>query len=728
MKKIKKPKKYSSKKRAIYFTFTFATVFLLLTLRLTYIMIYKSSEYKSKAQEQWSSQVSVDAHRGDITDRNGSLLATSIDVYRVDLDLNAIETHLEENETTREEIAVQLAEASGLTVEEVTKKLNPVTEDGVLISNSTLITGIDKETADNIEALNIYGTVTSISAKRYYPNNNFLAHALGSVNSDNTGLNGIELEYDSDLKGIDGYKIAEVDGGLQELPFQTVKYTSPVDGKNIKLTIDENIQLIAENLAEEAYNQHKAKDVTILVMNPNNGEILAMANFPDFNPNTAYEDYELFAGNDDFEKLQNMFRNSATSDIFEPGSTFKNITMVAALEEGIVNESNTFNCNGSVKFGSTTIKCWNTSGHGTQTLPEILQNSCNVGFMKLGEMLGSETLNQYIEKFGFGQLTNIDLPGEAEGIVKSVSDISEMDLATISFGQTNTVNSVQILTAFNAIANGGSLIQPHIMKEISHEESNGTTVIDEIFEPTVQEGILSEETSKIMIDYLERTINQGQAIGSFMGKDRRVGAKTGTAQTVDIVNGGYSSDKYISSVLALYPVEDPQITVYIKVNEPSTGVYYGGQVATPILKSLLTELFNYMDSQIYQERYTEIEKIVVPEIRGESVEKAKKILEQYNLNIEIKQEGNKVTNMIPYAGALVEVGSTITVNSVEGTVDEEKIIMPNLKGKTLEEATQILNSLNLKFTTNGSGIVSDQDIIAGKFIEKGTKVSLDLVE
>ena len=726
--KSNKKKRNNSRERALHITIIVCLVFMFLIGKLTYIMVYKSKEYKQMAQEQWNSQITVEANRGDITDRNGAILATSIDVYRVDLDLDAINIHIKDEETTKEEVAQKLSEASGLSLEEVNEKLNPVDEDGNKVSSSTLITGIDKETSDKIKALNIYGVVISISPKRYYPNNNFLAHVLGSVNSDNTGLNGIELEYDSELTGIRGYKIAEVDGSLDELPYQTVQYTSPVDGKNVQLTIDENIQLIAEKAAEQGYKDNKAKEVTIMVMNPNNGQILAMVNKPDFNPNTPYEDYENFQGEDEFEKLQNMFRDSAISDTFEPGSTFKNITMAAVLEEGLASEHDTFYCAGGVKFGSVTIKCWNTSGHGTQTLPEILQNSCNVGFMELGARLGNEKLKEYIDKFGFGTLTNIDLPGESEGIVKSVSDMSEMDLATIAFGQTNTLNSAQLLTAFNAIANGGDLIQPHIMKEISYEASNGTRIIDEVFEPTIQKGIISESTTLTMRDYLERTINQGGDIGSFMGKDRRVGGKTGTAQTVDIVNGGYSSDKYIASVLALYPVEDPQITIYIKVNEPSAGQYYGGPVTTPILKSLLTDMFNYMDSQVYKEKYTEKAKVVVPEIRGKSISEAKKILEEYNLFIDIKDTSSKVINMEPYAGALVEEGSTISVNLSDDKIDSNKIIMPNLKGKTLEEASNILNSLNLKFKSNGIGIVSGQDVIAGKLIEKGTKISLDLKE
>ena len=721
----------SNRTSSLYISIGVCMIFFLLVSRLTYIMIYKNKDYKKMAQSQWNSQITVDARRGDIVDRNGAILATSIDVYRVDLDLEAIKSYIDEDEDdeiTEDYVIRKLAEASELSIEEVTKKLERKTEDGVEIRNSTLIKGIDKEMADKIKALDIYGVVISINPKRYYPNNNFLAHVLGSVNADNTGLNGIELQYDSELTGISGYKIAEIDGNLKELPYQTVKYTSPIDGKTVQLTVDENIQLIAEKVAEKGYIDNKAKDVSIIVSNPNTGEILAMVNKPDFNPNTPYDDYETFEGENDFEKLQNMFRNDLVSNSFEPGSTFKNITMAAALEEHVVSENDTFYCDGGIKFGSTTIKCWNLSGHGLQTLPEILQNSCNVGFMMLGEKLGSAKLKEYIDKFEFGELTKVDLPGEAEGIIKSVSDMSEMDLATIAFGQTNTVNSIQLIKSFNAIVNGGTLIQPHLMKTISHLEENGTAVIDEVFTPEIKTGVISNETSQTLLDYLERTMNQGTKIGAFMGEDRRVGGKSGTAQVVDIINGGYSSDKYIASVIAVYPIEDPQITIYVKVEEPSTGVYYGGQVATPILKNLLTELFPYMDSEVYKERYTEKTNVVVPELRGKSISEANEILKELNLNLDIEGDSKKITSMVPYPGSLVQEGSNITVNSNSDDDNSRKVLMPDLEGKTLEEATNILNSIGISFEVNGSGKVYNQDIIAGKIIEKNTKVNLDLKE
>jgi stage V sporulation protein D (sporulation-specific penicillin-binding protein) len=283
------------------------------------------------------------------------------------------------------------------------------------------------------------------------------------------------------------------------------------------------------------------------------------------------------------------------------------------------------------------------------------------------------------------------------------------------------------MQSFNAIANGGTLIQPHIMKEISYDEENGTKVIDEKFEPTKKTNIISESTAATLRNYLERTMNQGTQIGAFMGKERRVGGKSGTAQTVDPITGGYSADKYIASIIALYPVEKPEVTIFLKVENPSTGVYYGGQVATPLLKTLLTEMFKYMDSQIYKDRYTETKKVVVPELRGKTIEEAKEILSNNNLNMTIEVNEGKVTNMEPYPGSLVEEKSIVTINLKENKKDSSKVLMPNLKGKTLDEAIEILNKIGITdYKTNGEGTVKNQDVIPGKIIEKTTKVKLDL--
>lgn len=726
-KKIKKKKGSNFRNRILTVTTIICIVLGFLIIRLFYIVIRHGKEYKDMAENQWSAEATVKAPRGEILDRSGNVLATSIDVYRADLDLKAIEEYVEKKGMTMDKAAEKLASASGLSIDEVKKKLNKKAEDGSEILHSTLITGIDKSVADKLKNTDIYGVVTSSSPKRYYPNNNFLSHVLGGVNADSTGLNGVELQYNSQLTGIAGYKIEEVDANQNQLPNNDAKYTNPIPGKSVTLTIDAQMQSIAESIAQEGYEKNKAKSASVIITDPNTGEVLAMANKPDFNPNKPEEQYEKFSGQNDFEKLQNMYRNISISDSFEPGSTFKNITMATALNEGLAKESDTFFCSGYLKFGSTTIKCWKTDGHGLETLPQILINSCNVGFMELGQKIGKEKLNEYINRFGFGKATNIDLPGESEGIVKSVETMSDMDLATIAFGQTNSVNTMQLISSINSIINGGKLIQPHVMKEISHNDADGTKIIDEQFKPTVKENMVSEQTTATLRDYLERTANQPGGIGSLLPKDRRVGAKTGTAQTVDTTTNGYSADNYISSAITMYPIDNPKVTIYMKVQNPSTGTYYGGQVTAPLLKELYTQLFAYMDSSVYTQKYADKKTVILPELRGKVVKEAKKIIADKKLNLKVTGSDNdKVTSMEPYPGSLVDEGANISINKENSTTDKDKVIMPDLKGKKLEEAKVILDSIGIKYSVNGTGTVVSQDIIADKIIDNDTKVKLDL--
>ena len=609
-------------------------VFFILILRLSYIMIVKRDEYSSRAEEQWTSEVSIDARRGRILDRNGVELAVSANVYRVDFDLNSVRQYLKNNSLTNADIAGKIADAVGMEENKVMEKLETKLASGANAGSATLIRRIEKESADKVNNLNIDGVIVSPDTKRYYPKGEFLAHVLGSTNVDGQGLTGVELQYNEYLSGVPGVRISEIERNEENLSYTISNFTEPIDGKDVTLTTDSKIQAIAEKVAEKGLVDNQAKRVSIMVMNPNNGEILAMVNKPDFDPNNAFDGFEDFSGETDGEKLQKMWRNSLVNDTFEPGSIFKVVTMVTALEEGIASESDTFECGGSLQVGSHTIKCWKTSGHGSQILPQILQNSCNVGFMKLGEKIGKETLNEYIKKLGFGKTTGIDLPGEASGIVKKTESITESDLATISFGQTNTVTAIQYMQAFNALANGGSLIQPHILKEVSHYDNTGTKIVDETFEPVISKNVLSAKSTATLRDYLERTVNEGGSNKSYI-EGYHIGGKTGTAQKVNSVTGGYESGKYISSMAAMAPIDSPEITAFISIDEPSNGAYYAGVVTAPLMKILLTDIFNYMDSEFSEDYNAVARDILIPEIRGKSIEEAKKILKDVNLEYNI---------------------------------------------------------------------------------------------
>lgn len=724
MKKKKFKDRALIQKRLTLVVWTIVVVFFILILRLSYIMIVKRDEYSSRAEEQWTSEVSIDARRGRILDRNGVELAVSANVYRVDFDLNSVRQYLKNNSLTNADIAGKIADAVGMEENKVMEKLETKLASGANAGSATLIRRIEKESADKVNNLNIDGVIVSPDTKRYYPKGEFLAHVLGSTNVDGQGLTGVELQYNEYLSGVPGVRISEIERNEENLSYTISNFTEPIDGKDVTLTTDSKIQAIAEKVAEKGLVDNQAKRVSIMVMNPNNGEILAMVNKPDFDPNNAFDGFEDFSGETDGEKLQKMWRNSLVNDTFEPGSIFKVVTMVTALEEGIASESDTFECGGSLQVGSHTIKCWKTSGHGSQILPQILQNSCNVGFMKLGEKIGKETLNEYIKKLGFGKTTGIDLPGEASGIVKKTESITESDLATISFGQTNTVTAIQYMQAFNALANGGSLIQPHILKEVSHYDNTGAKIIDETFEPVISKNVLSAKSTATLRDYLERTVNEGGSNKSYI-EGYHIGGKTGTAQKVNSVTGGYESGKYISSMAAMAPIDSPEITAFISIDEPSNGAYYAGVVTAPLMKILLTDIFNYMDSEFSEDYNAVARDILIPEIRGKSIEEAKKILKDVNLEYNIEGSGESVTNTQPYPGYTVKEGTKITIYTGDA-VDNNKVSMPDLTGFSVTSAEDVLDNLGIKYILEGDGFVIDQSIPAGEVITTGSNVRLTL--
>ncbi len=715
------------KKRISLALTTLICLFSLLIIRLSYIMIVKREEYSLKAEEQWTSEVKIDARRGRILDRNGVELAISANVYRVDFDLNSIKGHLRKENLTSNDIAPSIANALNMDESKVLDKLNTKLPSGADAGAAILVRRIEKEQADKVKNLNIPGVIVSPDTKRYYPNGNFLAHVLGSTNIDGQGLTGVELEYNEYLSGKPGLRISELSKYNDELPYTISEFTSPVNGKDVVLTIDSNLQAFAEKVAEKGYKDNLAKQVSIIIMDPNKGEILAMVNKPDFDPNNPYEGADNYDGQNLAEKVQKMWRNHLVNDTFEPGSIFKVVTMIGNLEEGLVKEDDTFTCNGSLKIGPHTIKCWRTSGHGTQTLPEILQNSCNVGFMEIGKRIGKEKLNDYIKKLGFGKISGIDLPGEAKGIIKKTEDINEADLATISFGQTNTVNAVQYMTAFNSIINGGKLIQPHIMKEITYTDEGGQKIVEESFEANVID-VLSQEKTAILRDYLERTVTYGGSSKAYV-EGYHIGAKTGTAQKVNPRGGGYESGKYISSLAGFAPADNPQITVFISIDEPGTGTYYAGQIVAPLANILFTDIFNYMAENMPKDDIDSIVKeVVIPEIRGLEVNEGKKLLKEYNLEYNIQGNGDIITNIKPYPGYTVKENSKINIDTGDVESYNKYVVIPELRGYTLDEATKILTDLGVNFTYDGEGRIIKQSIPKGEMVTKGTEVKLILNE
>lgn len=708
------------KKRITIVLLGIVLLFFLLMVRLFYLMIIQGPFLSEKATEQWTSEVKLSARRGKILDRNGNELALSANVYRIDLDLNSIRKYNKDTNTSMEALGEKLAVALNLEKEKVIKTLTQTLPNGEPMGSANLIRRVEKEQADKVSDLKIKGVMVSPDTKRYYPNNNFLSHVLGTTNVDGDGLTGVELTYNKYLSGVPGMRITELDRHNSEVPNIISEYTKPIDGKDVILTIDATIQLFLEKAAAQAMNDTKAKAVTIIVSNPKTGEIYGMVNKPDFNPNNPRE------GISSNEELQKVWRNRAVNDTYEPGSIFKIITSIAAMEENVITDKDAFNCGGSIRIGSNTIKCWKAGGHGSQSFSDIIKNSCNIGFISLGQKLGKEKLNKYIDLFGFGKVSGIDLPGEAKGIIKPTNKISEVDLATISFGQTDTANPIQFLAAINAVANDGVWIRPHVMKEVSYEDSDGKKAV-EPYSDQDSKRLVSEENCKILRQHLERVVVEGSGRNAFID-GYHIAGKTGTAQKV--IDGKYAPGKYISSFVGMAPSNDPKLTVLVSIDEPSNGEYYAGQVAAPIAKIIFNDIFNYMKFTIdaTQESVQESLKknIIVPELRGMSKEDALKALKNAKLVADINGEGTTIKDMNPKPGYTVKDGSKIILYTDSSSNYNKEVAVPDLTGYTMEKAKELLEALGLQVKFEGDGLVSEQSIEMKTIVTKGTTITLTL--
>jgi stage V sporulation protein D (sporulation-specific penicillin-binding protein) len=574
-------------KRNLFILFAMISIiFLGLIIRLFYLMGIDGKYYKTIAVSQWVNKITIQPKRGRILDRNGRELVVSADVYRVDLDMNVVKTTLKSKEIEMEELASQLASILKMELGTVNKILDTKTANGLPASFVTLKRRVEKSEADEVLNLKLRGIMVSSDIRRYYANNNFLSHVLGGVDQDGNGLTGIELSYNKLLSGIAGMKIVETDLRKNPLPYIDAQITDAVPGKDLVLTIDEKIQHMAEDVAQRALEKNKAHSVSITVMDPRNGEILAMVNKPDFDSNFPRK------GGTTLEQLQEMWKNRAVENVFEPGSIFKVLTTAAALEKGVVTEDYKFVCTGSHKVGGVRINCWKRDGHGTQNLVDILRNSCNVGYMELGRLIGKEGLMEFVARMGIGSPTGVDLPGESKGIVKDVKNISDIDLATISFGQSIAVTQLQFLNAFNVVANGGYIVKPHIVKEISSEQANksGSSVNNQKLEKKM---VLDANIASTIRKYLERTVSDGGSRQAFID-GYSIGGKTGTAQRVNFEDGTYGRQQYVSSFVGLAPSDNPVVSLIITIDQPDPSNYYAGQTAAPAAKELFRELLDYI--------------------------------------------------------------------------------------------------------------------------------------
>ncbi len=559
-----------NKKKIIFYLIVFQLSFVFIIFRVFFIQYIKAEEYQKMAYEQQTRDRLISPKRGEIVDRNNNVIATNESVYSI----SVINSQIEE----AEKVANILAEKLDLKYDDVLKKVNKK------VALERIKTKVDKETADEIRNLNLAGVMVDEDIKRIYPNENMASQVIGFVGKDNQGIIGLESKYDEYLKGKQGKILTETDARGIELKNGIQERVAPTNGYTLVTSLDINIQKYAEQALEKAVEAKGAKKGSIIVMNPQNGEIYAMANEPDFNLNEPFtinnEDLKANWNNmsekEKNDALNQMWRNFSINDTYEPGSTFKVMTSAMGLEEGIVTPDTHFNCSGGKTVGGRYIKCWRSPrSHGSQTFVEGVQNSCNPVFMEIGEQLGADKFYEYMQIFGFNEKTGVDLPGEAVGIMHKKENVGPVELATMSFGQSFQITPLQLLRAISSVINGGQLITPHFGTKIIDENGN---VIEELSYETGRTTV-SKETSEQMKSILESVVSEGTGNKAYL-PGFRIGGKTATSEKLPRRSG-----KYIASFSAFAPAENPQVIALVLIDEPQ-GVYYGGQVCVIIVQRL----------------------------------------------------------------------------------------------------------------------------------------------
>ena len=657
--------KLTSKKKMRNTLFITFLIMICLIGRIGYIQLIQGKELSELAYQQQTLDRKINPKRGTIYDATGNnILAVSSTVETVTVNPGNIASE------DKEKVASALANIFELDYETVLKKVKKRS------SIETIVKKVDKDKTDELRKWMEENHIASginidEDTKRYYPYNDLASQVIGFCGSDNQGLDGIEAKYDEELKGEQGAIQKHTDAKGGEIGEEGENYVSAIDGNDLVLTIDLTIQSIAEKYLEEACIDNVCTDGgSIIVMNPQNGDILAMANYPSYNLNEPYEPYtdELKGTWDSLEQqekttyLQAVWRNKAIADTYEPGSVFKLITASAALEEGITDTDNEgeFSCTGGIEVAGVRIKCWRYyRPHGQESLRQALMNSCNPVFIGLGQKLGVTKYYEYLEKFKLLEKTGIDLPGEAGSIFLAKEKAGPVELATISFGQRFEITPIQLATAVSSIANGGTSIKPRVVKQIINSETKEVTEIPVQKEDTV----ISKETSEKVLSMMESVVSEGTGKNAKVA-GYRIGGKTGTSED------GVNTNKYVTSFCGVAPIDNPQVVVLVTLYNPTgEGGHQGGGVAAPVGGQIFSEILPYLEvnKQVLEEDSEEVlQQVQVPDIMGKSLEEAEQILKENHLemsieNEEIDKENTYVKNQIPSSGIMVNEESKVII-------------------------------------------------------------------
>ncbi len=611
-------------------------LFLLLITRLGYVQLWQGPSLREDAEDLWTRDIPFEAKRGRILDRNGEVLAYNISVPSV----MAIPAQIQDKPDAARKLAPILKAEEQKILKEISRR-----ERIVRVPKGRRIS---EEVAKQVQALNIPGIRLVEDSQRYYPNGSLAAHVLGFTGIDNQGLTGVERIYNEKLQGKRGHVTYGANAAGQKMPGLSERFIPPVDGQDLYLTIDADIQRIIERELDQAMAVYEPDDAISIAFSPKTGEVLGMASRPNYDPG-HYKDYPVETYN----------RNLPIWKTYEPGSTFKIITLAAALEDKKVDlNKDMFNDPGSIKVAGATLRCWKRGGHGQQTFLEGVQNSCNPGFVLLGQRLGKDRLFHYINQFGFGKRTGIDLLGEENGVLFKLSRVGPVELATTAFGQGVSVTPIQQVQAVGAAINGGKLMKPHLAKSW-HDPKTGKTVQEN--KPQSVRQVISPETSAEVRQALESVVANGTGRNAYID-GYRVGGKTGTAQVVE--NGVYSKSKHIVSFIGFAPADDPQILVYTAINNPK-GIQFGGLVAAPIVRNILESSLHHMKvplrTQQMDKKYQYPDKkiVQVPNLIG--MERKDITASYYAFPLDIAGSGTKVSYQSPQPGTRIEEGATIRV-------------------------------------------------------------------
>ena len=573
--------KHAHRKKITITFFLFVLMFLVVLVRLVYLMVWRSDYYSQKATQLHERERNIKAARGRILDRNGTVLADNKTVCTVSVIYNQIE----EPEAVIEMLSREL-ELSREFVEKRVKKYS---------SMERIKSNVEKETGDRIREYDMAGVKVDEDYKRYYPYDTLASKVLGFTGGDNQGILGLEVKYEEYLKGVPGQILTMTDAKGVEVEREGERRLEPIAGKDLYISLDRNIQAYSEQLARQAMATKEADGVSIIAMNPQNGEIYAMVNVPEFNLNDPFLlpegiETEGLTEQQKQDVLNGIWRNGCINDTYEPGSTFKIITAAAGLEEGVVTPSSSFSCPGFIIVDDRKIRCHKTTGHGAEDFVHATMNSCNPVFITVGLRLGVDKYYQYFEQLGLKQKTGIDLPGEAATIMHKKENMGNVELATVSFGQSFQITPIQLLTTAASIVNGGNRITPHFGVKVV-DSGDGT---ETILEYPVQTGIVSAETSALMREILEKVVSEGGGKNGQV-EGYRIGGKTATSQTLPRGSG-----KYISSFVGFAPADDPQIIAIAIIRHPK-GVYYGGQIAAPVIRQLFENILPYLGIKEYNQ-------------------------------------------------------------------------------------------------------------------------------